>query len=458
MSAIDIVKDLNSAVKSIDIDVYNELTDNLSRTKLNLNYHILDLSYSTLLSSTYARVRTSLSNREQLAYDSAHEKLITVLRNKCAGRIVTSVQDPRFKELIAKWKGPILIYNGDKENVFLVGKQFKSLQDYYSANIAEDPLLKSTRFGKLTKYEPEIDVRGRIIPNSFNKITRIKTEFGHIPTKGDENLVSPLSIKFERALSVAKNPLIKANIEKALDELYKVQASITHRFHNVTPEAVKATRDILGTGYVVVTLQSIPINAKFSVIEASIKRRLLKSIAKNVDYTSIRGSNTIKEDIVESIINILSGNKKSLKVHKPQLKTSKNINITNKNKVATSTAKLKVHNEVSSNITSITNLQVLLQERLSEQVRKNMGTGNDKKILNYRSGRFANSASVERISESRAGMVSIFYNYMRNPYATFSEGGKQQYPRSRDPKLLISKSIRELAMPIVGSRMRAVLV
>jgi len=454
MSAIDIVKDLNSAVKSIDINVYNELTDNLSRTKLNLNYHILDLSYSTLLSSTY---RTTLSNREQLAYDSIHEKLITVLRNKCAGRIVTSVQDPRFKELIAKWKGPILIYNGDKENIFLVGKQFKSLQDYYSTNIAEDPLLKSTRFGKLTRYEPEVDGRGKVIPNSFNKITRIKTEFGHIPTKGDENLVSPLSIKFERALSIAKDPLIKANIEKALDELYKVQASITHRFHNVTPEAVKTTRDILGTGYVVVTLQSIPINAKFSIIEASIKRRLLKSIAKNVDYTSVRGSNTIKEDIVESIINILSGNKKSLKVHKPQLKTSKNISITSKNKVSTSTAKLKVDNKISST-TNIASLQILLQERLSEQVRKNMGTGNDKKILNYRSGRFANSASVERISESRAGMVSIFYNYMRNPYATFSEGGKQQYPRSRDPKLLISKSIRELAMPIVGSRMRAVLV
>jgi hypothetical protein len=47
---------------------------------------------------------------------------------------------------------------------------------------------------------------------------------------------------------------------------------------------------------------------------------------------------------------------------------------------------------------------------------------------------------------------------MRNPYGTFSEGGQQQSPRSRDPKLLISKSIREIAQTRVDNRLRAVLV
>ena len=84
-----------------------------------------------------------------------------------------------------------------------------------------------------------------------------------------------------------------------------------------------------------------------------------------------------------------------------------------------------------------------------------MGTGYDKKVLNYRSGRLADSASIERVSQSRAGMVSVFYNYMRNPYGTFSTGGAQQDPTSRDPKLLISKSIREIGASIVGNRMRA---
>jgi hypothetical protein len=85
-----------------------------------------------------------------------------------------------------------------------------------------------------------------------------------------------------------------------------------------------------------------------------------------------------------------------------------------------------------------------------------MGDGNSRNVLNYRTGRLASSARVERLSESRNGMITAFYSYMRNPYATFSSGGKQQNPRSRDPKLLISKSIREIATEQVGNRLRAV--
>jgi hypothetical protein len=55
-------------------------------------------------------------------------------------------------------------------------------------------------------------------------------------------------------------------------------------------------------------------------------------------------------------------------------------------------------------------------------------------------------------------MISAFYTYMRNPYGTFSEGGDQQYPKSRDPKILIGNSIKEIAATLVGNRLRAVLI
>jgi hypothetical protein len=87
-----------------------------------------------------------------------------------------------------------------------------------------------------------------------------------------------------------------------------------------------------------------------------------------------------------------------------------------------------------------------------------MGTGERKDILNYRTGRFAESAKVDSMSQSRQGMITAFYSYMRNPYATFSVGGSQASPASRDPKLLISRSIREIGATMVGNRMRAVLV
>jgi len=85
-----------------------------------------------------------------------------------------------------------------------------------------------------------------------------------------------------------------------------------------------------------------------------------------------------------------------------------------------------------------------------------MGTGSEHRVLNYRSGRLANSAQVERLSESRQGMITAFYTYMKNPYATFSDGGRQSSPKSRDPKLLIAKSIRDIAGTQVANRLRSI--
>lgn len=107
-------------------------------------------------------------------------------------------------------------------------------------------------------------------------------------------------------------------------------------------------------------------------------------------------------------------------------------------------------------VDQLSSLQVLLNLKLTEQIKQNMGSGSRRDILNLRSGRFAESVKVERLSESRAGMVTAFYTYMKNPYATFSQGGLQSQPQSRDPKLLIAKSIREIASEQVANRLRAV--
>ena len=104
--------------------------------------------------------------------------------------------------------------------------------------------------------------------------------------------------------------------------------------------------------------------------------------------------------------------------------------------------------------TSIANIQALINIRLHDQIKKNMGTGDRRDILNYRTGRFAETSRVDRAIFNRAGTLEIFYNYMRFPYATFSPGGAQGTPKSRDPNLLISKSIREIATSLVTNRLR----
>lgn len=105
--------------------------------------------------------------------------------------------------------------------------------------------------------------------------------------------------------------------------------------------------------------------------------------------------------------------------------------------------------------TNLVSLQNLINSLLHQQIRQNMGDGNRRDVLNYRTGRFAESARVEQLTQGRSGMITAYYTYMKYPYATFSAGGEQEFPRSRDPKLLISQSIREIAQQQMITRMRA---
>ena len=101
-------------------------------------------------------------------------------------------------------------------------------------------------------------------------------------------------------------------------------------------------------------------------------------------------------------------------------------------------------------------LKAFIDAHLQDVISANMGDGSRRDILNYRTGRFASTVEVQRLTESKQGMITAFYTYMKNPYGTFSDGGLQQYPKTRDPKLLISKSIREIVAERVGNKLRAV--
>lgn len=181
-------------------------------------------------------------------------------------------------------------------------------------------------------------------------------------------------------------------------------------------------------------------------------------------------SPTLKQSVKNKFIAVLSGDTAYRSV--PKKTTSKNTKIDLKGaalqtikspkvskispkgsgKVAKPVSVTKVVNATPN----LANLISIINSALSSQIKQNMGDGDRKDILNLRTGRFADSVKVERISQSRQGLITAFYNYMKNPYATFSMGGRQELPKSRDPKLLIAKSIRELAQNQAIARLRAV--
>lgn len=191
-----------------------------------------------------------------------------------------------------------------------------------------------------------------------------------------------------------------------------------------------------------------------SMREAFTKEDLLKL------FPNVSASKTLTEAVRDVMMQVLKtgkaqkyeakGNSGSIKLNMPDIPVKiKGIKL-KKIRVATPTGqgvKLALN---------LSNLQNLINSQLQDVISANMGDGNRRDILNYRTGRLASSAKVERLSESREGMITAFYTYMKNPYATFSQGGKQSSPGTRDPKLLIAKSIREIAQQQVANRMRAV--
>ncbi len=118
-------------------------------------------------------------------------------------------------------------------------------------------------------------------------------------------------------------------------------------------------------------------------------------------------------------------------------------------------AKLQRIRKTTGQYMSPVSLQALINRSLHDQIESNMGKGSARSVLNYRSGRFARSAKVANV-QNRQDATEIFYTYMKNPYSTFEPTGAQGIPYSRDPRKLIEKSIRQIAVKAVINRLRMV--
>lgn len=178
-----------------------------------------------------------------------------------------------------------------------------------------------------------------------------------------------------------------------------------------------------------------------SGIELKLKE-FLNSPAFTEKVIQIKGSNSIEEDFEEAFKQTIQGKKVKLPKHTPK------------------PAEKKTVRDIRGRFASLVNLKLLINEKLHDRIQANMGKGSAKSILNYRTGRFAgkfnNSAEVTGLTSDRDGTVTAFYTYMKYPYQTFEPGFKQGEPTSRDPRLLISKSIRQIASTLIRNRLRTI--
>jgi hypothetical protein len=415
----DIWQDIQSIV--------NKNTDTF-RVRMDSNVHCMDVGIKALQASDpdidYATKEKlhRLFRREFFVFNSLEE---AILHSRDSDNIDRTcfVEDPKF---------------GD----YIVGPSYSTLQRRVAT------VLKSSAIGSAFTGT---DTTGKTTTN-----------IGHLSLKGSEAATTPLEAKLKQLLNALQStPIASSLVSSKIKQLHKYHTADTSYVFNRKSFDLQGLQDILGSGTVLVTLQTSIKNAALAKVEATIEREVsayLKSQKFHNKLLKVHGSNTIPEDLIGAIKATLIGQTTvpgSKHTQKKPNKASKSL-LSAKEVSASKLSKVK--NIDTGRYISLTSLQNLINRHLQDVISANMGDGNRKDVLNYRTGRFASTAKVERMSQSREGMITAFYSYMKNPYATFSDGGQQQYPKSRDPKLLISKSIREIAAEKVANRMRAVAV
>jgi hypothetical protein len=367
---------------------------------------------------------------------------------------------------------------------------YEAEQVYYKNEIEalkNNPKYKSSTTAEKRKLEREIADKakergtlgyyfnkGHVISVATNLVRQFRNQLAKVDFETKAQRDALLEVLDSYIDKLVQDDLATANLPNAVDqELYAgyIKSSNTylvelqHRVGNI--QSGRASIPIIDELRNIFNLS----NQEFATI-------INKSPALGITLINTPGSPSFIDLIAKDIADTIAGKtlskkvykqqpvlvaKKSNKISKPKSNKQKIQTLTNlKNKLKAAkpdTKKIKENLILEDLVSqrSLTDLQNILASQLTARIRQNMGTGSRTDILNYRTGRFAESARVERITQGREGMITAYYNYMRYPYATFSQGGRQEFPRSRDPKLLISKSIREIMQEQMITKMRAVL-
>lgn len=376
------------------------VTSSLSyyKKKLSNDVHVLPIDPKSLKSSTL-----NLS-------DSGYADLVAALGPyKFSGNLAEAVKSIRSGLLTSA-------YVTDRiSGQFLVTDSKATLDSILISALARH------RVGSILEYDPEDPLRS---PGPLKE--KVASVLRRMPLQAAKGLVSkvyeeagaPGSVKIRTDIN------IPANISKATVVL---RFTTEDKFSYSKELDTKLSKAVLGyanSGKLLEDLQSTGILSRVQEGVESI-------IAGSIGTKPIKQSRPVNASLNSSVKSKTSSKAVEHKV--PQLRN------------------------LRGQFTSPSSLQSIINNSLAEQIQKNMGTGSSKSILNYRTGRFAESASVTSIIQGKTGMLTAFYTYMKYPYQTFEPGFAQGSPLTRNPKLLISKSIREIAATQVSNKMRAVL-
>jgi hypothetical protein len=77
----------------------------------------------------------------------------------------------------------------------------------------------------------------------------------------------------------------------------------------------------------------------------------------------------------------------------------------------------------------------------------------NRNYLRYQTGRFAKSANVLFVNKQRGATIDVVFDYMTDPYITFTSGSKNGL--GRNPERIIEGAIRQIIIEHVSSNFNA---
>jgi hypothetical protein len=175
-------------------------------------------------------------------------------------------------------------------------------------------------------------------------------------------------------------------------------------------------------------------------------RRLFQEIRDKADVGNIEGSPSYNQLLIKYIEDTFLEKKKTSKTYRTTSKRSKSKTLNVKTRTVGSGTGVvsKAKNTKEKSNYDLRSLLLLLNSKLERQIRENMGKGNSKQVLNWRTGRFGRSAKVQDLlpSTSKSEVIAKV-KYHGPPYDRFLRGGDLYRPL-RDPKGIFGRSIRQI--------------
>lgn len=360
-------------------------------------------------------------------------------------------------------------YLQEQTKLLTSSKEYQSLK----ANQKQEKLDAITKEAKRRATFGYYFNKGHVISIAANLAKQFKDDIAKADKLAEAQRKLLIDVLDKYINKLVKDDLATANLPDALNQ--EIYARYIKSSDSYLVELQIATENIEAGASSIPIVRELRDLFAGKIPEQALIDTLKSSKALGESLVTSPGSPSMVSLLEAELVDLLTGKKNTKKVYaSPNAKIGSNsLKIVKPKSNAAKISKLKKLKSKSSAVksdpkkvqvvqpqipVSLTNLQQIINRQLQDVVSANMGDGSSRSVLNYRSGRLASSARVEQLSESRNGMITAFYSYMRNPYATFSSGGAQQNPRSRDPKLLISKSIREIAAEYAVTNLRAVSV